>query len=564
MPRQTLDEIRDSILKRARSSNQALWLYVPMHFYLSKSGWLFAWQEKLGVHLLAGDPLPPEKSASFAEALMEWMTAEKVSRAMAIGISESTANAFEEHENFVSVAVGEEPWLDLENCIPTGKSGKGVRAGRNQAIRAGLKVSTRAAEVSRNEIERLLERWKSRKAIRLEGFLQTVNPFALPGLRKIFFVHDRKNRARGFLVATPIGDEGRWFLEDQVMRYPPPRGASEFLALESMVELRNQGAKCVSLGIISMNQSASAKKTLPWLPRALFYGVPKFFSAFVTNSGLNIFRRRFKPNRWEKVFISLGKSGGPPTSRDWVTALLALFLAFEPRWKFSWTWLTYRMRSLAEKHSLALGFTAATALPFALVNHWGTLPAQVMENFSFQMSRPIPEWVLRSVASDFLHSGALHFWTCIPPLAFLLTWAERTRPRLRVLAWLALVSIFDDFIIYGFLIKPFDFFHPRIFQHMASHQEVGSSLFLFFLIGMQVFQLRRNHEIIFIGLLVASLLAGIWGAGAVMPMVFNLNHTLFLALGYAAGAYELERMRRESRKVARAKPPAGRSVRAKF
>ena len=137
--------------------------------------------------------------------------------------------------------------MDLAQCIPTGKSGKGVRAARNQALRAGViteEVSGEQIRVEKkiqDEMRAVLAQWKSRNLFEMGGFLNTVNPFLRMEDRRYFLSRDRNGRLDGYLVATPIPRKKSFFLEDLVLRKNSSRGSGELLMLEGMAALAEAG-----------------------------------------------------------------------------------------------------------------------------------------------------------------------------------------------------------------------------------------------------------------------------------------------------------------------------------
>jgi hypothetical protein len=90
---------------------------------------------------------------------------------------------------------------------------------------------------------------------------------------------------------------------------------------------------------------------------------------------------------------------------------------------------------------------------------------------------------------------------------------------------------------------------------------VGGSLWLMTLVGLQLCQLRKNREIIYACITLAIVFGLAFHSEQYRTFVLNLNHFLFLTLGFIIGKAKFEYERHQSRLMSKKKPPIARTVR---
>jgi hypothetical protein len=204
---------------------------------------------------------------------------------------------------------------------------------------------------------------------------------------------------------------------------------------------------------------------------------------------------------------------------------------------------TFIPHDLEVRYPLTIIFSAISLFLFAVVNHFGDLPEWAFAHFGFSPAAPYWQWIYRTITSDWLYSGAFHFWSCVPAMALVLLWAEKTHDQKVLLKFVLFVSFFDDFINY-FLIKiPFHFIQPALFHVLVREKDVGGSLILASLLGLQLCQLRRSREVIFVVISVLTVLATVFSSTHYTAFVLNINHYIFLSIGYIVGKIEFEYLR---------------------
>src|SRR5258706_14806614 len=133
---------------------------------------------------------------------------------------------------FTAVKVGASPYFDLQTWNPRGDSGKKIRAGVNQARRAGVAIEVVPEgidEVLKKETAQLCMHWLgSRRAATTFGWLVALDPFLHSEYKK-YFAARVNGKLVGFLAASPMPARRGWYLEDVLREPDAPQGTATLL-----------------------------------------------------------------------------------------------------------------------------------------------------------------------------------------------------------------------------------------------------------------------------------------------------------------------------------------------
>jgi hypothetical protein len=565
------NQVFERFLRDGRNSSHFVWFLANLQFYECRNGYIFGYTKHTDTYLFAFEPLFPEEKFSSIElnaALKELEEIFKPKVFAFVAVYEEFLNLLK-REKFQTLQVGREPYVRLADCIPTGKAGKSVRAGRNQALRAGLTVK----EWNREEIlsqpkiktamETILKAWRARNLIEL-GYLNTVDPFVHMNHRRYFLATTADGDLEGFVVCTPIPGKKSYFLEDMILRPNSTRGTGELLTLEALIGLQSTGAETASLGVVSLTTiDESSAYNLPEKAKFLLISLPKFLRKFVNVDGLEMFRRRFKPEKWENVSIAV-KNMRPSVisdNRAWFSMMTSLLKSFSPRWNFSFQWLKQTITHPLRKNPVSYGILSLFIASFVLINRCGTLPEWALNNLGFSGTVALYEWPFRSLISDFLFFDFTHFIWSFIGVFFFVRWMESTHPKAFVAKFILTISILDDIINQVFLILPNFYFRPHLISRLLYFSDVGPSLWIATCVGFQLVSLKKNRELLFAGFLIAIISYFAFSVNHIANLALNINHVLFFIVGYIAGKLRFEHERKLSRSVAKNKPPVAKSVR---
>ena len=258
------------------------------------------------VWLAAGDPMAkPEDIKSLVKG---FVTAATKARRIAAFVPATERFAREAVQLGLSaIKIGAAPYFDLEVWQPRGNSAKKMRAGVNQALRAGIRIESVVSfsEELKKETAELCLLWlKTRRAATTFGWLLALDPFLQSERKKLFTARDAGNRLVGLLAASPIPARDGWYLEDVVHAHDAPKGTADLLVFETLQQLKAEGATVATLGTAPLAKEGVddiSTHDHPVIERAL--GVAsKRLAAFYNFEGLRRFKAKFVASWWENEY----------------------------------------------------------------------------------------------------------------------------------------------------------------------------------------------------------------------------------------------------------------------
>jgi len=258
------------------------------------------------VWLAAGDPLAP--LADMAELARQFAAfAKRKNRMVAFVPTTSEFAHAVAPRDFVAVKCGASPYFDLQNWNPRGDCAKKMRAGVNQARRAGVEVEMISESVDaalKKETAQLCLRWLDmRRAATTFGWLIALDPF-LHSEHKKYFAARVDGKLVGFLAASPIPRRKAWYLEDVLREPDAPNGTSTLLVFEAFAKLKAEGATLATLGTTPLTTEGpdDLRGGHPMVLRTLDMA-SRHLGGFYSFEGLHRFKARFVPSWWESEYI---------------------------------------------------------------------------------------------------------------------------------------------------------------------------------------------------------------------------------------------------------------------
>lgn len=257
------------------------------------------------VWLAAGDPLAPlEERAELARQFAAY--AKGKNRVVAFVPVTSGFARLMAPNDFAAVKVGAAPFFDLQTWNPRGECAKKLRAGVNQARRAGVEIAEPVGGIDerlRNETAQLCLRWLgSRRSATTFGWLVALDPF-LHLEHKRYFTARVDGRLVGFLAVSPIPLRKGWYLEDVIREPNAPNGMATLLVADTLKRLKEEGAILATLGTapLATDGSNDVPTENRRVARALEIASSKL-SGFYNFAGLRQFKGRFVPSWWESEY----------------------------------------------------------------------------------------------------------------------------------------------------------------------------------------------------------------------------------------------------------------------
>ncbi|HMV49087.1 MAG TPA: DUF2156 domain-containing protein [Blastocatellia bacterium] len=228
------------------------------------------------------------------------------------------------------LGIGESGYFKLPEWKPAGDRAKKVRAGVNQARKAGIRVerydpkSNQDAR-TREEIESLCQAWINTREVDALGWLLELDPFSLSEHKRYFLARDTTGRLEGMLACSPIYARRGWYLEDLIRRPDADRGVSELLVVEAIQHLAAEGAELATLATsplagIDPGQLAGPFKQVARVLTLIY----EYLDTFYHFKALHRFKSKFAPSFVEPEYVAIY----PPRIR--LRMVYAVIGAFDP------------------------------------------------------------------------------------------------------------------------------------------------------------------------------------------------------------------------------------------
>lgn len=269
------------------------------------------------VWLAAGDPLADFDD--FPQLVGAFLKAARTAHRIAAFIPVTERFAREAGKFGLSaIKIGAAPYFDLQTWDPRGNAAKKLRAGVNQAVRAGVQITQveNLDDEFRKETASLCLEWlKARPAATTFGWLLALDPFLHFERKKLFAARDTAGRLVGLVAVSPIPARRAWYIEDVLRRLDAPAGTADLLVVHALKELRDEGAVLATLGtspLASDGEDHISTKSHPMIERAL-RTVSRRFSAFYNFAGLRRFKGKFVPTSWESEYVLVQQGVTMPT-----------------------------------------------------------------------------------------------------------------------------------------------------------------------------------------------------------------------------------------------------------
>ncbi len=231
--------------------------------------------------------------------------------------------------------IGYQPTWDLSTWASRYDSDRSLRAQRNRAANKGVTVREQPPGVETSpELRACHTAWLAAKRLPRLGFLAHSSPEgsddgAVAG-RRLFVATLRDGAVAAYLTACPVPGRRGWLI-DKVVRTPrAPNGTAELL-IDAAARALAPGSQRLTLGLAPLSWTLHVEDgpvapsdlgTPGWLMRLERLAV-RHGSRFYDFAGLYAFKRKFRPDAWEPVYLLRRGAGlGPGT----MLALAGAFL----------------------------------------------------------------------------------------------------------------------------------------------------------------------------------------------------------------------------------------------
>jgi phosphatidylglycerol lysyltransferase len=205
-----------------------------------------------------------------------------------------------------TVALGAQPVWNPCSWSKVIQHRASLRAQLHRAANKGVVVEAvsgphAAADV---ELRHVLREWVGARSLPPLHFL--VEPNVLDGVLtdRIVLVARQDGKSIAFLVASPIRAREGYLVELVARARHAPNGSTELLIDFAMRRLAAEGCRYTTLGLVALAHAADQEiENNPGWLRVLMYFARAHANRFYSFRGLEQFRLKMSPERWDTVYI---------------------------------------------------------------------------------------------------------------------------------------------------------------------------------------------------------------------------------------------------------------------
>lgn len=257
-----------------------------------------------GRRIVAGAPVCAEKHLPEIAADFERNAKQKGERVCYFCAEARLESVYVNSPGHAKVLLGAQPVWNPNNWAETVANHKSLRAQLNRARNKGVSVTEWSSEKAHDNsaLKRCLHEWLAAKGLPPLHFL--VEPDTLGRLfdRRIF-VAERDSEVAGFVVLSPVAKRNGWLFEQFPHKPGAPNGTVELMIDAAMRALAEGGYDYVTLGLSPLSKRAQIEpfQNPLWL-RILLAWMRKHGQRFYNFDGLDAFKAKLQPEKWEPVF----------------------------------------------------------------------------------------------------------------------------------------------------------------------------------------------------------------------------------------------------------------------
>lgn len=272
------------------------------HWFSSEGDAVVGFVRRHNVYVVAGSPVCTADRLKSVTAEFERHAERERARVCYFGAEERLESLYRNAEGYSELLLGAQPSWRPSTWPGILEKNKSLRAQINRARNKAVSVSEWPSERAQGNpaLRRCLTEWLATRGLPPLRFL--IEPETLNHLddRRIF-VAERENKVVGFLIASPVPRRNGWLIEQNIRGENAPNGTSELL-IDSAVRAMAD-AQYVTLGLSPLSEHAHIKEeTNPFWLRFLLTWIRAHGRRFYNFEGLDAFKAKFRPERWEPVY----------------------------------------------------------------------------------------------------------------------------------------------------------------------------------------------------------------------------------------------------------------------
>lgn len=232
------------------------------------------------------------------------------------GAGERLESQYAKNRKWSRVLLGAQPSWDPRHW-PDALARRGsVRAQFNRARNKGVVVREWSASDAENHpaLRRCLSEWLATRHLPPLHFL--VEPETLSRLedRRVFVAERGDREVLAFTVLSPVPARNGWLVEQIVRGLRAPNGTAELLIDTAMRAVADSDASYGTLGLSPLSERAGVTLDQRLWLRLVLRWVRSHGARFYNFAGLDAFKAKFNPEKWEPIYAIAEGERFPPAA----------------------------------------------------------------------------------------------------------------------------------------------------------------------------------------------------------------------------------------------------------
>lgn len=330
MPPESLEHARELVLGYGWNSTCYQILNPGFTLWFSRAGGaVVGYVRHNGIRVVGGAPVCPKERLHAVAQEFEDEASNCGERVCYFGAGDRLEQLYRRSEQYAEVIIGGEPVWNPHDWTGIVANHSSLRAQLNRARNKGVTVEEWPAERAQNhpELRRCLGEWLRTRGLPALHFMVETDTLSRMFDRRCF-IAERGGNVIGFLVASPIPQRRGWLVEQIVRGNNAVNGTNELLLDAAMDALNSSRAEYVTLGLAPLSRQAGSGHgdTPAWLSVLLTW-MRAHGRRFYNFKGLEAFKSKFRPERWEPVYAVVNE---PQFSPDVLYAIAGAFASGSP------------------------------------------------------------------------------------------------------------------------------------------------------------------------------------------------------------------------------------------
>ena len=263
-----------------------------------------------GFRIVAGAPVCPRRNLKEIIDAFESDARrchEKVCYFCAENRLEEAVRGSQTHTKFL---LGAQPTWNPQDWPAIVAGHRSMRAQLSRAKNKGVRVSEFSPDEAQADarLDKCLHQWLATKGLPPLHFL--VEPETLNRLEnRRVLVAERDDEVVGFVTLSPVAERQGWLFEQFPHRPGAPNGTVELMIDAAMRTIALDGCEYATLGLAPLSRRANVEPfhNPLWLDLVLAW-LRKHGQRFYNFDGLDAFKAKLRPPRWEPVFAVSNES----------------------------------------------------------------------------------------------------------------------------------------------------------------------------------------------------------------------------------------------------------------